>query len=521
VGDRLSARGPRQAILCLLALLWVLASALPSAAPADAVLAPGRPLLRGASAAEARARTSALVDGPDPRIGVDQGARSLAKLQRSLAGTDRVTFSWAALEPNGPSSFQPQFYAPSPDQLAQETSGGVEAVGLIQFTPAWAARAPGQGERSVPRGLGDPDGPWSQFVRRLVSAYHGQVHAWIIWNEMDFQPGDSGAGGSWTWGGSEADYWQLLKDAYRAVKSVDPSAMVLFGATSYWDDVENHRPLFLRRVLQIAASDPEAAANHWFFDAVAMNVYRSPDDIYRVGAIVHDLLAGFSLARPQWLTETNCMPWDDPLTPKPDDAQRCTLNEQAAFVVQAYAIGLAAPWARVLWYQLTDAGVWQAQEAWGLVRDDGSERPALLALRTAATYFSHADRVTFSPLPRQGRPWADPWPDDPGSYYPDWQVYQVVVDRGPERILVLWNADGQPLRVRVPKQGSHAVLVDKLGGVQPLADDGAWYTLTLPAATAVGPADPPGYYYVGGDPALVVQEDVPSGAVIGPPVLAP
>jgi hypothetical protein len=337
---------------------------------------------------------------------------------------------------------------------------------------------------------------------------------------MEFRPGDQGGGGSWTWGGSEADYWQLLKDASLAVKSVDPNATVVFGATSYWVDILNGRELYPKRVLRIAARDPQTPANDWFFDAIAMNLYRAPDDIYRVSFELQRALKSVGVDKPRWVTELNCMPFDDPQTPKPDDHQRCTLEEQAAFTIQAYALALADPWARVFWYQLTDNQIWQAQEVWGLVRDDGSERPAFRAFQTVERYLRHADRFTFMPLLRDTQPWIS-WPDDAGSYYPNWQVYQVVADRGAQRIHVLWNADGQPLRVRLPRQGSQAFLVDKYGGVRPLGDEDGWYAVDLPAATAIGPFDPPGYYYLGGDPLLVVQEGVPPDTPIVEPALAP
>ncbi len=454
----------------------------------------------------------------DPRLGMSEGWRDPAALRLSRAGVDRVLFSWAAIEPDGPASFQPDRYFP-PALLRADRQGGRDIVGLIQFTPAWAARDPSQGERSVPIGLGDPNGPWAQFVSRLARHYRGQVSAWMIWNEMDFRPGDNGAGGSWTWDGTDAEYWQLLKDAYRAVKAADPDAQVVLGPTAYWVDVVNGRSLFVKRLLKLAAQDPEAADNNWFFDAIAMNLYRAPDDIYRVFFELQDTLKRAGIAKPLWVTELNCMPFDDPQTPKPDDHQRCTLEEQAAFTIQAFAMALAAGWSRALWYQLTDNHIWREQEVWGLEHDDGSPRPAFQAYQTASTYLTHGDRYTFAPLKRSTRPWGVPWPDNPGSYYPNWLVYQVVVDRGSERVSVLWNASGKPLQARIPKQGEAALLVDKLGRQQPLEETAGWYVVDLAPATAVGPTDPPGYYYVGGDPLLIVQEGVPSGTPVVQPVL--
>ena len=80
----------------------------------------------------------------------------------------------------------------------------------------------------------------------------------------------------------------------------------------------------------------------------------------------------------------------------------------------------------------------------------------------------------FAPLPRVQQLWS-PWPQDPNSYTPNWEVYQVALDKPDnQRVTVLWNGDGRldtsvppPLEalnpkppgglvVRIPKRGSGA-----------------------------------------------------------------
>jgi hypothetical protein len=506
-------------ILALVLILFPLTAAGVSAGEIEGTSTqPGPHLSAADMPAGGNARALDLRAAPDPRLGISEGWRDPAALWETHAGSDRVLFSWSAIEPHGQSSFDPD-NAVEPAFLQAERASGQQVIGLIQFTPQWAARDPDQGERSVPNGLGDPDGPWSFFVRRLATYEKGRVSAWMIWNEMEFRPHDQGAGGSWTWGGSEAEYWQLLKDAYRAIKAADPDATVVFGATSYWVDAVNGRDQFAQRVLEVAQDDPEAAANNWFFDAIAMNLYRAPDDIYRVGFELRDILQTYGLDKPRWVTELNCMPFDDPDTPKMDDGQRCTLDEQAAFTVQAFAMALAGGWDRALWYQLADGYIWQQQEVWGLVRDDGSRRPAFDAYQVVTRYFSHAERVTFEPLRRSREYWGTPWPDDPRSFYPNWLVYQVALDRGSERVSVLWNDSNSPLRVSIPVQGASATLLDDRGHAQPISTRDGVYELDLLPASAHGPTDPSGYYYVGGPPLLVVQEGVAADAPVATPRL--
>jgi hypothetical protein len=86
----------------------------------------------------------------------------------------------------------------------------------ILYTPPWA-RPAGTAPGSPPSNLGD----YAAFVRIAVQRYAQRgVHAYEIWNEpnvADF----------WAPGPDPARYAQLLRRAYAAVKSVDPTATVV------------------------------------------------------------------------------------------------------------------------------------------------------------------------------------------------------------------------------------------------------------------------------------------------------
>ena len=99
------------------------------------------------------------------------------------------------------------------------------------------------------------------------------------------------------------------------------------------------------------------------------------------------------------------------------------MEQQSSFVLQAMALGLTAGYERMAIHSLTDRDT--SDELWGLVRNDGTLRPAFVAYQTAARYLGGADRVGL----RRAR--AGPWPWPAGGYLPNWQVYLVVVERGP------------------------------------------------------------------------------------------
>lgn len=457
-----------------------------------------------------------------PGFGVAEAFRYDGSSQLGI-NWERIIFSWSDIQLGGPNDWRADLTFP-PATLQKELNRGMDVVGLLQFTPAWAAQNPGDGQRSVPRNLSapasSPDNYWAQFAGRMAAQYKGRIDKWVIWNEPEFKPGDPGAGQSATWYGSDADYYLLLKRAYQAIKAANPNATVIFGATSYWVDINTGRQPFFKRILSLAAGDPEGPANGYFFDAAAFNLYWCADDILRVYDEMRDAMRAKGMDKPIWLTETNAMPYDDPATPKGTNSQRVTMQQQADFAIQALAIASAAGYQRVGWYRMTDGNIWKDQEVWGLVRDDGSKRPVFDAFKTAVGLFSGASKVSFVPLVRPDQPFGTPWPQDPGSYYPNWQVYQVVFDRPDgRRVTAVWNATDTPLRVRVPKWGTGATLVDKTGAQQPVADAGAFYVVDIAPASVKGPMDPDGYHYIGGAPMMLVETGVPAGAAVQAPTL--
>ena len=142
------------------------------------------------------------------------------------------------------------------------------------------------------------------------------------------------------------------------------------------------------------------------------------------------------------------------------------------------------------------------------------------SLRTSVRAFSGFLRAQFEPLVRSVARWSA-WPGDAGSYTPNWQVYEVVFDLpGNHRVTVLWNGDGVTRRVRIPRRASKARLSDGLGGaVGGPAAVGQDWAIDLPPATAHFAGDPDGYYFIGGDPRLLFEDNVPPDSPSTPPRL--
>ena len=142
--------------------------------------------------------------------------KSLAAIRASRPAWVRVFLEWSVLEPT-PGTYDlwqihlyHKFFAALP--------AGTKVDVDIESTPAWASG--GSGSSTAPP---TDDSTFAGFVSHLAKVFHGQVDAWEIWNE------ESSTG--W-WTGSIAQYTDLVKAAYPAIKSADPRALVLLGANS-------------------------------------------------------------------------------------------------------------------------------------------------------------------------------------------------------------------------------------------------------------------------------------------------
>ena len=463
----------------------------------------------------------------DPRFGVAEGFRNPTTMADLGAGWERVVLSWADIQPDGPDDFSWLGRTLPPGALAGELNRGVRLAGMLQFTATWAATNLDDPGRSVPKNLDlpddDPRNYWGRFVYETVLYYTGRIDEWIVWNEPEFRPTDAAGTGSYTWLGSDRDFARLMEVAYRAAKRANPHAIVAFPGTSYWVDQNSGRPQFYERFLQLIVTQPDAAKSHFFHDAVPLNLYRAPDDLVRVHAFFTSIQQRYGVTdTPLWLLELNAMPTDDASIACAEVHARnpiqTTQVEQAAYAVQALALAAASEYARIGFYQMVDANPCRQSAVWGLVRDDGTRRPVADALRTAIQSFAHYRKATFVPLVRAPARWAA-WPDDPGSLIPSWRVYEVTFDLPQDRrVTVLWNGDGTPLRVRVPRHSASAQMMDiydqRLSDPQRLGQD---WAIDLPPATAHFAGDPAGYYFIGGEPRLLVE----NGVDMSIPVVAP
>jgi hypothetical protein len=166
---------------------------------------------------------------------------------------------------------------------------------------------------------------------------------------------------------------------------------------------------------------------------------------------------------------------------------------------------------------MTDDGPCTQPAVWGAVRDDGSRRPVADALKTITRAITGFTQARFVPLMREEVHWGV-WPEDPASYWPNWGIYLIAFDvPGGRRVSVIWSADPNPGCALITRTGAGARVLDKRGAAVPATQqDDAW-AVNLPPATAHFAEDPDGYYFIGGDPELLVEDGVDPASPVSEP----
>ncbi len=394
---------------------------------------------------------------PDHRFGVVAAPEAPWAAADLGAGWTTVPFRWDAMQPSGPADW---ILPLSDEELAREFSLGRQVVGVLTGVPSWAADP----ATSLPLGLDlPPDAPqnlWASFVRTTAQQYAGRIDHWIIWDTVDRPE---------TWPGSAADYAQLLRVSYRAIREANPRAVVHLGGVTHWPDVLRGETPFVRRLLSALATDPEARAQGFYFDVLTLHVYDQPESLYDLPVFYRHLLAEYGLQKEIWIGETNA-PFSET-----DEMAGVTAEEQAAFIIQAMVLGIAGGAERIAVYRMADGG-----GPWGLVGADGARRPAFAAYQVAATYLAGFREARWERRDTVG---------------------VVVVDRGPQVTTVAWARTPQSQTLMLPAQTTRALLVNARGEAEIVHPDRGYYSLILPGCNGEAVCA------IGGSPLLLVEEN--------------
>jgi hypothetical protein len=405
-------------------------------------------------------------------------------------GSERIIFEWRNFQPNGPDDWNINSIAG--EWLEDANRNGRVVVGLIKNAPKWATGSDlvGAPPLGLDLPLDDPNNHWAAFISKLTQFYStqfGGIHHWIIYNEPDIRP-NAEATNFFEFYGDIQDYYQVLKVAYKVAHATDPQAVIHLAGFTYWHDIQAERVLYLERLLHIIASDPEAKENNQFFDVLSVHAFVGPDWVWYITRRYLNLVARYGYSKPLWINELNVLLTQDEGYPVAQIWPKTTLDQQANFIIQGTAIGLAAGADQVQVYKLFDNDMREGYEAWGMIRGDGTHRPSYYALRTASKLFGNATsaqrtRNSFAQM--------------------------VTLTTPAQTVYVMWNKRRIPvvLKVRATRSIAPVQIVSKVGKVVLLPKseslDGE-YIFTLPPCT--GTCD------VQGEPIILLQPGAPQPA---------
>ncbi|MCS6835144.1 MAG: glycosyl hydrolase [Anaerolineae bacterium] len=417
---------------------------------------------------------------PNNRWGVVEGVWFPDLTCELGVGWERLIFNWAQHQPEGP---QDWFTLNVDDAwLKAANACNREVVALLKHTPAWATD--GIPAAGLPRGLDlpidHPDNLWANFVRRAADYYASRgVRHFIIWNEPDIQAGVYG----YEFEGQLEDYYQLLKVAYLAAKQGNPQAVIHLAGTTYWHDVNEGRQPYFERLMDRIVADPEARANDFYFDVMSLHIYFRSQTIYDLVKKVRQMLNARGMAHKAiWINETNAAPTDDPDWPVIRPQFPLNLRQQAAFLVQAAALGLAAGAERMAVYKLYDQSLPEGGESFGLLNPASAERrPAFYAWQMVTRTFSDVRVARLAQTERL-------------------DVVRLGHADG-RQSLVMWARTDQPVQVRLSAAPAKIHMLDMLGQVQVMIASDGTHSLNIPPALC--PPTPDGCF-IGGEPLIVM-----------------
>ncbi len=129
----------------------------------------------------------------------------------------RFDLNWSYIQKAGPTSYSWTEF----DRIVTIANEyNIKTLGILAYAPTWAAK---EGCSS----LCAPSNPtyFANFASEAAKRYKGKVTAWEIWNEQN-------ADNFWGPKANAADYVEVLKQGYAAIKAIDPNVTVLAGGMS-------------------------------------------------------------------------------------------------------------------------------------------------------------------------------------------------------------------------------------------------------------------------------------------------
>lgn len=269
----------------------------------------------------------------------------------------RQVFHWNTIEP-----LQGKFDFTNYDQIIEEAEQyGQEFIGMFLYCSLW----------NCPDGTCYPPSAqdYAKFVRQVVARYKDRIHVWEIWNEENFSR-------FWLPSPDAYRYGILLKETAKAIREVDPDAIIVLGGLCplYDHSFES----MWGYLIELYALHPDIGA---YYDVLAIHPYTylqfAPPESDNPAnpleqSVTHmvkegkRILTKFGDDKPIWITEIG---WHtSPLWP----LGSATREQQADYLVRSFVLSASEEVEKYFWYCFEDREEWMTntEDSFGLVEYD-------------------------------------------------------------------------------------------------------------------------------------------------------
>lgn len=318
---------------------------------------------------------------PDLTWGISRSDmdRTVSLMQSAGVKWVRTNVGWNGIEPNSKGSYNSGYLSDIDYAIGKVRAAGIDVVMPVSDgVPCWASADPSKNcttkvynKRYKPANMQD----YADFFSFVANRYAAMgVHVYEVWNEPNLE---------WFWpsGVSPADYTNMLRAAYPAIKQGDPQATVMVGGVSQ-NDYD-----FIQGIY--------AAGGRQYFDAMGSHIYpngdpyncwnssngrKATDALCSVEEIRNVMVSNGDSAKEIWITEygfsTCSCSWGY------SEAQQADYTKRGYYKFESY------PYVRAVlqynfrntYFRNQDPGDWSAHL--GLIRIDFSPKPAFEAFKS-------------------------------------------------------------------------------------------------------------------------------------------
>jgi hypothetical protein len=396
----------------------------------------------------------------------------------------------------------------------------LEIEPILGYSAKWASEPNGPADAAPiagkPLGISvmpptDPKNLYGSFVHETVRRYKDVCHYWESWNEPDL-PGHA------FFAGNGKDFFLVQKSCYLAAKAADPKCEVVFAGLCYATpegylnlhhlaapSISPPNECFFEDYLKECVKDPDAKANHYYFDIMNQHSYSRASDLYDYPAIDRKLMSDYlgeeGKHKPIWITEMGL--------PDQGGLFGGTEDEYSDYLLQSFVWGEVGGVSRFFHFQLDNSNTL------GLYLEvPAKPKPVLTTYREVlAKELGNITSITQI----HGHPGVG-MVDGNSPFKPGpWQIgYDAFEMSAPGRRLLLAFADtDKAVTVQLPAKAAHATMIDRhnhrtpidaKNGVYEVKLEGAtniagWPTINDPKAKAMGQPE----HLVGGATIVIVE----------------